>query len=69
MYCVKLAASFKSIRIDAVAAIQEISAELVKRAELEATAESRKAFVDSCSNVTTLGVSTCDLWPRCNAYS
>lgn len=54
----KLVASFKPIRSDAIAIIHEISAELGKRAEVEATSESRKAFVDSCKSVTTLGVRT-----------
>ena len=37
--------SFKGIRTGAISVLKEISAELIKRADLEGTSERRKCFV------------------------
>lgn len=51
-----LVASIKSIRSNAVAILKEISTDLLKRSEAEATAESRKAFVEECSIIISTGI-------------
>ncbi|KAL0946591.1 hypothetical protein HGRIS_012792 [Hohenbuehelia grisea] len=48
-----LVQSVKALRANAIAALKEISAALAKQADLEATADKRKDFIDSCSAVMT----------------
>ncbi|KAJ3568563.1 hypothetical protein NP233_g5635 [Leucocoprinus birnbaumii] len=48
--------SIKGIRTNAVAVLKEISAELAKLGDAEATPESRKAFVEECSAVIDVGI-------------
>ncbi|KAK0463946.1 actin cytoskeleton organization protein [Desarmillaria tabescens] len=47
-----LVASFKTIRTHALAAVRDVSAQLVKMSENEGTIEQRKIIVDSCTEVT-----------------
>ena len=45
-------ASFKNLRTNAIAVLQEISAAMLKRSDLEGTAESRKTLINACMIVT-----------------
>ncbi|KAK0210940.1 actin cytoskeleton organization protein [Desarmillaria ectypa] len=47
-----LVASFKTIRTHVLAAVRDVSAQLVKMSENEGTIEERKIIVDSCAEVT-----------------
>jgi len=55
-----LAATLKCIRTDALALLKEISVILTERSERCSTAESRKAFVDACSQLTELEEIGCE---------
>ena len=45
-------ASFKNLRTNAIAVLQEISMALLKQSDLEGTTESRKALINACMIVT-----------------
>ncbi|KAJ7172404.1 actin cytoskeleton organization protein [Mycena filopes] len=51
-----LVQQFKPIRTNAVAVLRDVSSTLVKRSELDGTAEQRKIFVDACSPTTALNI-------------
>lgn len=54
----QLVTNFKCIRNNALAALREISSELVKRAEGETSAEVHKGLADAGDSVVAMGVST-----------
>jgi len=57
LYTLQLVSNFKCIRTKAIVTLQEISSELIKRAESEVSAERRKVLADSCDSLITMGAS------------